>query len=117
MAAGHAIGAHTRTHPALTKIPADRAREEISGSKKILEDRFGVEVKHFCYPYGKVSPAVRDMVAEAGYETAVTTEPGVWTEETDPWLIPRLSARGHSLNLRNVFRLLTGRLNSSSTRG
>jgi peptidoglycan/xylan/chitin deacetylase (PgdA/CDA1 family) len=114
MAAGHTIGAHTRTHPVLTAIPSDRAREEISGSKKILEDRFGVEVKHFCYPYGKVSPAVRDLVAEAGYETAVTTEPAVFHPGTDPLLIPRFGARAHSLNFRNVLRLLTGRLGASS---
>lgn len=114
MAAGHTIGAHTRTHPDLTKIPPDRAREEISGSKKILEDRFGLEVKHFCYPYGKVSPAVRDLVAEAGYETAVTTEPAVFRPGTDPFLIPRFGARAHSLNFRNVLRFLTGRLGAST---
>lgn len=115
MALGHGIGAHTRTHPALTKIPLDRAREEISGSKKMLEDRFGVEVRHFCYPYGKVSPAVRDLVAEAGYETAVTTEPGVCRPDTDPLLISRFGARAHSVNFRNVLRFLTGRLGASST--
>lgn len=114
MAAGHSIGAHTRTHPTLTKIPLDRAREEIGGSKKILEDRFGVEVKHFCYPYGKVSPVVRDLVAEAGYETAVTTDPGVFRPGTDPLLIPRFGARAHSFNLRNVLRFLTGRLGAAS---
>ncbi len=114
MAAGHTVGAHTRTHPDLTKIPPDRAREEISGSKKILEDRFGVAVKHFCYPYGKASPAVRDLVAEAGYATAVTTEPGVFSPGTDQLLIPRFGARAHSLNLRNVFRFLTGQLGASS---
>ncbi len=47
---GHQIGAHTRTHPVLTEIPAARAREEIAASKKALEDRFGFAVKHFCYP-------------------------------------------------------------------
>jgi peptidoglycan/xylan/chitin deacetylase (PgdA/CDA1 family) len=114
MAAGHTIGAHTRTHPTLTKIPLERAREEIAGSKKILEDRFGVEVKHFCYPYGKVSPAVRDLVAQAGYATAVTTDPGVFRQGTDPLLIPRFGARAHSLNFRNVLRFVTGRLGAAS---
>lgn len=104
---GHEIGSHTRTHPHLSKIPIGQAREEISGSKKILEDRFGVAIKHFCYPYGDFSPAVRDLVAEAGYETAVTTEPGVFAGG-DPFLIKRIGARGYSLNFRNVFRRLTG---------
>src|SRR4051794_23387698 len=40
LAAGHEIGAHTLTHPYLTRISPEQAREEISASKKKLEDRF-----------------------------------------------------------------------------
>ena len=109
MAAGHEIGAHTKTHPHLSRIPPAQAREEISGSKKSLEDRFGVAVRHFCYPYGDYSPQVRDMVEEAGYETAVTVDPGVWRGDADRFLVPRIGARAHSLNFRNVFKRLLGR--------
>ncbi|MEY3479773.1 MAG: hypothetical protein RIQ71_548 [Verrucomicrobiota bacterium] len=109
MAAGHEIGAHTRTHPELSRISIEEAREEIAGSKKSLEDRFGVPIRHFCYPYGDYSPAVRDLVEEAGYETAVTVEPGVWRPDTDRLLIPRIGARAHSLNFRNFFKRLLGR--------
>ncbi len=109
MAAGHEIGAHTRTHPRLSKISHAQAREEIFGSKKILEDRFGIPIHHFCYPYGDLSPSVRDLVAEAGYATAVTTQWGVHEPGGDPFLIPRLGARAYSFNFRNVFRRLLGR--------
>lgn len=109
MAAGHEIGAHTRTHPRLSRLPPAQAREEIAGSKKSLEDRFGVSVRHFCYPYGDHSPTVRSMVEEAGFETAVTVEPGVWRPATDRFLIPRIAARPYSRNLRNFFKLLLGR--------
>jgi len=109
MAAGHEIGAHTRTHPKLSRLAPDKAREEIAGSKKSLEDRFGLPIRHFCYPYGDYSPRVRDMVEEAGYETAVTVDPGVLRPGTDRFLIPRIGARAHSLNFRNVFKRLTGR--------
>ena len=109
MSAGHEIGAHTKTHPKLSRIPPAQAREEISGSKKSLEDRFGVLIRHFCYPYGDYSPQVRDMVEEAGFETAVTVDPGVWRGYTDRFLVPRIGARAHSLNFRNVFKRLLGR--------
>jgi peptidoglycan/xylan/chitin deacetylase (PgdA/CDA1 family) len=109
MAAGHSIGAHTRTHPRLSRIPVAQAREEIIGSKKSLEDRFGVAVQHFCYPYGDYSPQVRDLVEEAGFATAVTVDPGVYRPACDPMLIPRIGARAHSLNFRNVFKRLAGR--------
>ena len=52
IAAGHEIGAHTVTHPRLAEIPVGKAREEITASKKRLEDTFGVPIHHFCYPYG-----------------------------------------------------------------
>lgn len=108
MAAGHEIGSHTMTHPRLSKIAPKQAREEIFASKKMLEDRFGVPIRHLCYPYGDLSPQVRDLVAEAGYETAVTTNCDVWRTGADPLLINRIGARAHSLNFRNVFRRLTG---------
>jgi len=109
MAAGHEVGAHTRTHPKLSRIAPEKAREEISGSKKSLEDRFGLPIRHFCYPYGDYSPRVREMVEEAGYETAVTVDPGVLRPGTDRFLIPRIGARAHSVNFRNFFKRLTGR--------
>ncbi len=51
---------------------------------------------------------MRDMAAGAGFETAVTTAPGVARAGVDPFLMPRLGARGHSLNFRNVLQSLTG---------
>lgn len=77
LAAGHEIGSHTLTHPNLPKLSRDAAREEIAGSRKLLEDRFGTAVRHFCYPGGKYNEAVRELVGEAGYETACTTRFGV----------------------------------------
>ncbi len=70
LAAGHEIGAHTLTHPALADASPENARAEIFDGKKRLEDRFGVPVRHFCYPYGSYNDSVRDLVAEAGYVTA-----------------------------------------------
>ena len=105
LAAGHQIGAHTLTHPSLTEIPAGRAKEEISASKKSLEDTFGVGVRHFCYPYGKWNRLVRDLVEEAGYDTAVTLEFGVNSAVPDPFALKRIGARHPSLNFRNLFAL------------
>ncbi len=76
LAAGHEIGAHTLTHPALAELPPERARAEIFDGKKLLEDRFGVPVRHFCYPYGSYNARVRDLVAEAGYKTACAAATG-----------------------------------------
>jgi len=105
LAAGHEIGAHTLTHPRLTEIPADRAKEEISASKKKLEDLFGIGIRHFCYPYGKWNRLVRDLVEEAGYETAVTLDFGVNSAAEDAFALKRIGARHPSLNFRNFIAL------------
>jgi peptidoglycan/xylan/chitin deacetylase (PgdA/CDA1 family) len=99
LAAGHDIGSHSLTHPHLTRIPPAQAREEIGASKRKLEDRFGRAIEHFCYPYGDWDESVREMVREAGYRTACTTEGGVNTSTTPPLALKRITARYRSRKL------------------
>ncbi|HWQ91452.1 MAG TPA: polysaccharide deacetylase family protein [Clostridia bacterium] len=103
LAAGNEIGSHTLTHPWLTRLSLAQAREEIVASKRSLEDTFGMPIRHFCYPYGNMNQAVRDLVAEAGYTTACTTEPGMNTSETDPFRLKRFTARYPSRNLKAMW--------------
>jgi len=104
LAAGHLIGSHTLTHPWLTRLPAARAKEEITASRKKLEDAFGLAIRDFCYPYGDWNPLVRDLVAEAGYETACTTDLGVNTAGADHLALKRIMARYPSRRLKTMFR-------------
>ena len=106
LAAGQEIGAHTRTHPRLSQLSREAAREEIATSKKSLEDRFGVAVEHFCYPYGDWNETVRDLVQEAGYRTACTTQTGVNTDTTPRFELKRFTARYPSRNLKALWRWL-----------
>ena len=91
-AAGQEIGAHTLTHVSLTDVSMAQARAEIFDSKKILEDLTGREVRHFCYPYGNWNEAVRDLIIEAGYETATTAHPGLNLADADPFTLLRYLA-------------------------
>ena len=100
LAAGHDIGSHTLTHPFLTRLAPEQAREEIFASKKKLEDFFGRSIEHFCYPYGDWNAAVRDCVIEAGYRTACTTDFGINTPETSPFTLKRITARYRTRSLK-----------------
>jgi len=73
-ALGHTIGAHTNTHKPLAKLPAPAAREELLTARKTLEDMVGAPCFHMSYPYGSCNDSIADLVAEAGYKTAFTTE-------------------------------------------
>jgi len=105
---GQMIGSHTLTHPFLGKIDAARAREEIYASKAKLEDKFGVAVDHFCYPYGDWSPAVVDHVRSAGYKTACTVMNGINLPETPKFTLRRFTARYPSRNLKAWWYRLRG---------
>ncbi len=69
------IAAHTVTHPAnLTLLPRDKARQEITNSKRILEERLGMPIRYFTYPEGYYNAEVAEIVQEAGYEAALTMD-------------------------------------------
>lgn len=108
LAAGHDIGAHTCTHPRLTQVPPDQAREEIVAGKRKLEDLFGRPIRHFCYPYGDWNPAVRDLVQAAGYETACTSGPGINLPGADRLTLKRFMARYRSRNWANAWQTVRG---------
>ncbi|RMA93075.1 polysaccharide deacetylase [Hydrogenothermus marinus] len=71
---GYKIGSHTLTHPDLTKLSDEELKKEIFDSKKILEDKLGVEIDTFCYPYGYYNDKVTEMVKKAGYKYAFLVE-------------------------------------------
>jgi peptidoglycan/xylan/chitin deacetylase (PgdA/CDA1 family) len=72
--AGMGIGAHTRSHPCLMSLNAEKARAELVESKAILEDQCGVSISTLSYPYGGFGSAVDlktiEIAQEAGYKQA-----------------------------------------------
>lgn len=109
LSARQEIGSHTLTHPWLTRIPLATAKEEITASKKKLEDLFGHPVEHFCYPYGDWNRAVRDLVEQAGYKTACTTERGTNDANQDPFALKRFTVRYPTRNWKSLGAWLRSR--------
>ncbi len=91
VAAGWEIGAHTQSHPRLAALPPAAAATEIASSKAELERRLGIEVLSFAYPYGDLSPATKQLVAEAGFTYAVATDSGGLHLEDDRLQIFRIN--------------------------
>lgn len=106
LAAGNEIGSHSVTHRNLKTLDKAELREEIIASRKFLEDSFGVEVRHFCYPFGGWTPAVRDAVIEAGYKTACSVEFGVNPPGSDRFALRRIIPLSRGGLLRKVFHRL-----------
>jgi peptidoglycan/xylan/chitin deacetylase (PgdA/CDA1 family) len=94
--AGWEIGSHTRTHPRLTSLPAERLDAELAGSRSRLEEVLGLPCRSIAYPYGDVNRRVARAAQSAGYEAACTLR--AWELRRDPLLWPRVAAyRGDSL--------------------
>lgn len=98
---GIEIGAHTRHHPILACETAETARQEIIGSKHDLEELLQVRVDSFAYPNGRPNrdyrPEHAEMVKEAGFQCAVSTEPGVVTPRSRLFELPRFTPWSRSL--------------------
>jgi len=95
-AAAHGIefGAHTRTHPILSRVEAQsELMAEIAGSKQRIEEELGRPTLHFCYPNGSARDISAEAVATvraAGFQTAVTTQPGLNYALADPFTLRRI---------------------------
>jgi peptidoglycan/xylan/chitin deacetylase (PgdA/CDA1 family) len=76
IAAGMTIGCHSRSHPALTGLGSTGLQNEIAGSKAWLEQRLGVPVDTFAYPYGAYNSTVVAATKAAGFRTARTVDDG-----------------------------------------
>lgn len=92
---GFEIGAHTVSHHTLTSLHPDNAREEIVMSKRFLEDLLGANVGAFAYPRGGYNATVKDLVAEAGFRSAVTIREDLVTTRSDRLTLPRIGSGRH----------------------
>jgi peptidoglycan/xylan/chitin deacetylase (PgdA/CDA1 family) len=63
------VGSHTHTHADLSRATESEAREEMRRSKDLIEDRLGVECRHFAYPWAVGSPAA-DRAARELFRSA-----------------------------------------------
>ncbi|MBS1878049.1 MAG: polysaccharide deacetylase family protein [Actinobacteria bacterium] len=102
---GFEVGAHTRTHPHLSGLPAETSAEEIAGSRSDLEAVLGAPVRTFAYPYGDLAEETVAAVGAAGFTAACTTENRLARSSDHPLRIPRLEIMGGD-NIRNFARKL-----------
>ncbi len=111
---GLAIGAHSRTHPILTRVSPEQLLGEIDGALADLCRELGQAPPIYCYPNGRHSPVVREALRAAGIVAAFTTRRGTNDlRRADPLRLRRINvARGDGLTaLRARMILSTVRLN------
>ena len=103
---GVTIGAHSHGHELLDQVPLAEAEASVARSRDLLRDWTGQEVRHFAFPNGNHSPALRDMVMRLGFASATILEERTAPRGCDPFALPRISVGRYDDTLRLKLRLV-----------
>ncbi|USD82698.1 polysaccharide deacetylase family protein [Bacillus safensis] len=76
MSHGISIESHTIHHLELNRLSKQQQEEELKGSKTFFDQRFSQRTRMVSYPVGRYNEETLKLAKEAGYQMAVTTEPG-----------------------------------------
>lgn len=96
------FGAHTMTHPAVSRLSPCEWEHELADSKRLLEERLQRQVVHFAFPFGSPADIGREICSvlpKFGYRSAVSTTWGVNTPATNRYLLRRMGGEEPSLPL------------------
>lgn len=85
------IGAHTVSHPLLSRLSVSDQEREIVRSKRDLEDMLNQPVSSFSYPHGDRSNETVRLVKEAGFHNACAVLPQPIRRGSDPFQLPRFT--------------------------
>lgn len=103
------VGSHTINHPDLSKASFEEIVFELRESKKFLENNLDREIKHFCYPFGRVFKGYSDLLKKEGYWTATTLKNGLieYNRELDMFSLPRVEWKEFSsMSFKDFFKNL-----------
>ncbi len=110
--AGISFGAHTMTHPVVSRLLPDRLQEEIAGSRNLIEERLNRTVDEFAFPFGKsrdCGTAAAEVLKQLGFVAAVTTIVGMNRPGDNLYRLRRVvvdndtSIARYALNLHRLF--------------
>ena len=112
---GITTGSHTLDHVHLPGVPLEWQSHQIKDSKKIIEEKLGHKIDYLAYPSGGFSDGTKDIVEEAGYKGACTTNRGNKRFNEDVYELKRIRFKDKDTGLvmwmklsgyYNLFRVL-----------
>ena len=104
--AGITIGSHTVNHAYLPEMKLEDVLFELKQSRNRLEKILGHPVFLFSYPAGGFTEEIRSLVAQEGYQGAVTTYRG--RRKHDPYALKRIKVTEAGGSLFNFWAKTSG---------
>ena len=89
------IQAHTVTHPILPRCTQEESEAEIAGSKRDLEERYGLDVYALAYPIGEYTHREAKLARDAGYSCALAVGGRMNRSSADPFALGRITIDDH----------------------
>jgi peptidoglycan/xylan/chitin deacetylase (PgdA/CDA1 family) len=95
-AEGIQFGSHTVTHPDLRSLGPEQIEYELGYSKEVIEDKLGVPVNSFAYPFAfpeenrNFTRFLLDELENQGFQNGVTTMLGRAHRRHSKFFLPRL---------------------------
>ena len=80
---GFEIFSHTVTHSKLTELDDGMLTEELTESRRELEEMLGHKIAVICYPHGDNNKRVRQYARQAGYQHGFTIEPDMVSDSVE----------------------------------
>ncbi len=112
---GISFGSHTRRHAYIPDLSKKQMKDEIAGSKRVIEEHLGRPICCLAYPTGGFNEEAKAIVALAGYKAALTTNRGYDRYDIDTYELGRIhinnwdneiTLRGKLSGYYNLFRSL-----------
>jgi peptidoglycan/xylan/chitin deacetylase (PgdA/CDA1 family) len=108
---GMSVGAHSMSHPLLSKLSEEEARREIEESRTLLEKTLGRTVEAFAYPFGNPgSVTTREMALaeKAGFRCAFLNIGGGFGAGLPRYGLPRVHVTADMDHVSGFYRRLRG---------
>jgi len=90
---GMTIASHTCHHNSLSRMDQEKVTEELSESRKELEEILGAKIRYFTFPYGSwgdFNDRDKKLVQSGGYKAALSTKAGHNTLGSDLYELRRI---------------------------
>jgi peptidoglycan/xylan/chitin deacetylase (PgdA/CDA1 family) len=90
------VAPHTVEHPVLAQLSDDRLEKEIAGSYGAIQEQGIAAAPYFAYPFGAPTDYTSreiDVLKKLGFRCALATHPGVVTDRSDLFSLPRYEGK------------------------
>jgi peptidoglycan/xylan/chitin deacetylase (PgdA/CDA1 family) len=105
---GMSIQSHGWNHTYFTELDAAALREDLTRSRKEIEDRIGRRVNLLAPPGGRMRANLPEVARECGYEHVLSSEPGSIDAADTRTALPRMSVTA-ALDVRTLEHWIEGR--------